>query len=44
MGHVSTGGGACLMLLSGKALPSIVALEMSAQLFSMGIEKSIENR
>ena len=44
MGHVSTGGGACLMLLSGKALPSIVSLEISARSFSMGVEKSVENR
>ena len=31
--HSSTGGGACLMMLAGRRMPAIEALEMSAELF-----------
>jgi len=37
MGHVSTGGGACLELLSGKTLPAIASLEASAEQFEFSI-------
>ena len=33
MGHVSTGGGACLDFMAGRPLPAVVALEASAAHF-----------
>jgi phosphoglycerate kinase len=33
MGHVSTGGGACLDFMAGRPLPAVVALEASARHF-----------
>ncbi len=39
MGHVSTGGGACLDYIAGRALPGVVSLESSATLFSMELTK-----
>jgi len=37
MGHVSTGGGACLDYIAGRTLPGIHALEMSAQRYQLEI-------
>ena len=37
MGHVSTGGGACLDYIAGRTLPGIHALEMSAQQYQLEI-------
>lgn len=43
MGHVSTGGGACLDYISGRSLPAVASLEASARAFSMETEFSIHN-
>ena len=37
MGHVSTGGGACLDYLAGRPLPAVVSLEQSAVAFGVDI-------
>ena len=37
MGHVSTGGGACLDYIAGRILPGIHALELSAQRYQLEI-------
>ena len=37
MGHVSTGGGACLDYIAGRTLPGIHALEVSAQQYQLEI-------
>ena len=37
MGHVSTGGGACLDYIAGRTLPGIHALELSAQRYQLEI-------
>lgn len=37
MGHVSTGGGACLDYIAGRTLPGIEALEISAQRYQLEI-------
>ena len=37
MGHVSTGGGACLDYIAGRTLPGIQALEVSAQRYQLEI-------
>ena len=42
MGHVSTGGGACLDFLAGKTLPAVASLETSAQEFGVRILSEIE--
>jgi len=41
MGHVSTGGGACLELLAGRVLPGISSLEQSAEQFQFSISKPL---
>ena len=41
MGHVSTGGGACLDYISGRSLPAVASLEASARAFSMETQSSI---
>ena len=41
MGHVSTGGGACLDYISGRSLPAVSSLEASARAFSMETQSSI---
>ena len=41
MGHLSTGGGACLNYLAGKVLPGIASLEYSAQKYQLTISQSI---
>ena len=43
MGHVSTGGGACLDYISGRSLPAVASLEASARAFSMETQFSIHN-
>jgi phosphoglycerate kinase len=43
MGHVSTGGGACLDYISGRSLPAVASLEASARAFSMETLFSIHN-
>jgi len=37
MGHVSTGGGACLDYIAGRPLPGVVSLEQSAVAFGIDI-------
>jgi phosphoglycerate kinase len=44
MGHVSTGGGACLDYISGRSLPAVASLEASAKAFSMQSESTINTR
>tara|TARA_B100000963_G_scaffold230418_1_gene201008 strand:+ start:184 stop:1446 length:1263 start_codon:yes stop_codon:yes gene_type:complete len=39
MGHVSTGGGACLDYIAGRPLPGIISLEQSAVAFGIDISK-----
>ena len=41
MGHLSTGGGACLDYMAGRILPGIASLEVSASRFFMNITKAI---
>ena len=41
MGHVSTGGGACLDFMAGKVLPAILSLETSAKHFQTSITRTI---
>ena len=41
IGHLSTGGGACLNYLAGKILPGIASLEYSAQKFKLQISQTI---
>ena len=41
MGHLSTGGGACLNYLAGKVLPGIASLEYSARKYQLTISQSI---
>lgn len=43
MGHVSTGGGACLELLAGRVLPGVDSLEKSAAQFEMSIQNPLEH-
>ena len=38
MGHVSTGGGACLDYIAGRPLPGVVSLEQSAVAFGIDIK------
>ena len=44
MGHVSTGGGACLELLAGRVLPGIESLEKSSKQFKFSISKPVEHQ
>ena len=44
MGHVSTGGGACLELLAGRTLPGVASLEQSAKQFKFSITKPVEHQ
>lgn len=41
MGHVSTGGGACLDFMAGKTLPALLSLETSARHFETSVTKTI---
>ncbi len=41
MGHLSTGGGACLNYLAGRVLPGIASLEHSAQKYKLQISQTI---
>ena len=41
MGHLSTGGGACLNYLAGRVLPGIASLEYSAQRYKLRISQTI---
>ena len=41
MGHLSTGGGACLNYLAGRMLPGIASLEYSAEKFKLKISQTI---
>jgi phosphoglycerate kinase len=42
MGHLSTGGGACLDYIAGRTLPAVASLEASAEAFSMNIARSVD--
>jgi len=42
MGHVSTGGGACLDYIAGRPLPGVVALEQSAVAFGVDVIPNTE--
>ena len=44
MGHVSTGGGACLELLAGRLLPGVTSLEESAKQFRFSISKPLDHQ
>ena len=44
MGHVSTGGGACLDLLAGRVLPGVASLEESAKQFRFTISKPLDHQ
>ena len=44
MGHVSTGGGACLELLAGRVLPGVASLEESAKRFRFSISKPLDHQ
>jgi len=37
MGHVSTGGGACLNFLAGRSMPALAGLAQSAMQFDVEI-------
>jgi len=43
MGHVSTGGGACLDLLAGRMLPALASLKASASRFEMSVHKPLDH-
>ncbi|DAC06867.1 MAG TPA: phosphoglycerate kinase, partial [Candidatus Poseidoniales archaeon] len=43
MGHVSTGGGACLDYIAGRPLPGVVSLEQSAVAFGIDISHAEKN-
>lgn len=43
MGHVSTGGGACLDYIAGRPLPGVVSLEKSALAFSMDVTTTVDS-
>ncbi|MAE79035.1 MAG: phosphoglycerate kinase [Euryarchaeota archaeon] len=42
MGHLSTGGGACLDYIAGKILPAVASLEASANAFTLNIQKAVD--
>lgn len=42
MGHLSTGGGACLDYIAGKTLPAVASLEASAEAFALNIARSVD--
>ncbi|MDP6234442.1 MAG: phosphoglycerate kinase [Candidatus Poseidoniaceae archaeon] len=42
MGHLSTGGGACLDYIAGKILPAVASLEASAKAFTLNIQKAVD--
>lgn len=44
VGHVSTGGGACLDLLAGRVLPGVASLEESAKRFRFSISKPLDHQ
>tara|TARA_B100000767_G_C19701051_1_gene508433 strand:+ start:134 stop:1231 length:1098 start_codon:yes stop_codon:yes gene_type:complete len=44
MGHLSTGGGACLDLLAGRTLPGLASLEESAKQFRFSISKPLDHQ
>mgnify|MGYP001317174517 FL=1 len=44
MGHVSTGGGACLDLLAGRILPGVASLKESAKQFRFSITKPLDHQ
>ena len=43
MGHVSTGGGACLDYIAGRPLRGVVSLEKSALAFSMDVTTTVDS-
>ena len=43
MGHVSTGGGACLDYIAGRPLPGVGCLEQSAVAFGIDISHPEKN-
>lgn len=42
MGHLSTGGGACLDYIAGKNLPAVASLEASAKAFTLNIRRAVD--
>ena len=42
MGHLSTGGGACLDYIAGKNLPAVASLEASAKAFTLNIRHAVD--
>ena len=44
MGHVSTGGGACLELQAGRVLPGVASLKESAKRFRFSISKPLDHQ
>ena len=42
MGHLSTGGGACLDYIAGKNLPAVASLEASANAFTLNIQRAVD--
>ncbi|RJU91350.1 MAG: phosphoglycerate kinase [Candidatus Poseidoniales archaeon] len=42
MGHLSTGGGACLDYIAGKILPAVASLETSANAFTLNVQKAVD--
>ena len=43
IGHISTGGGACLNFLAGEKLPAIEGLMTSAEKFGVSILENIQD-
>lgn len=42
MGHLSTGGGACLDYIAGKNLPAVASLEASANALTLNIQRAVD--